>query len=116
MFELIKKWFKRPIVINFTVEPLSLDAALNVVKTDSHLTPEAIEAFHKAWTNFSKAKAVILDSHATLEQLNDADLRAVGLIRADFGVESIPTEGTYLLSKRERVIRQLYKDKSRSSR
>ena len=131
MFELIKKWFKRPIVINFTVEPLSSDAALNVVKTDSHLTLEAVEAFRKEWAQFSKAKAVILDSRTTLEQLSDADLHVIGLIRADFsgvatvGVESIPTKGTYLLDKSERVViqstngdisRLINKDKNRSSR
>lgn len=128
MFELIKKWFKRPIVINFTVEPLSSDAALNVVKTDSHLTLEAVEAFRKEWAQFSKAKAVILDSRTTLEQLSDADLHAIGLIRgglATAGVWNIPKEGTYPLPKGERVVTQstngdisrlLNKDKRPSNR
>ena len=120
MFELIKKWFKRPIVINFKVEPLSSDVAINILKTDVQITPEIAEAVRKAWTHSSKA--IVLGPGITLEQLSDSDLRAVGLIRADFGgvatagVESIPTEGTYLLNKNERIVRQLYKDKSRSSR
>lgn len=79
MFELIKKWLKRPIVINFTVEPLSSVAALNVVKTDSHLTPEAIEAFRKAWAQFSEAKVLILNTGVTLEQLTDEQLKAANI-------------------------------------
>ena len=46
-----------------------------------------------------------------LEQLTDADLRKLGLIRADFGsgiatdgANDIPKEGTWLLDKGERVI------------
>lgn len=129
MFELIKKWFKRPIVINFTVEPLSSDVAINILKTDIHLTPEIAEAVRKAWTHSSKA--FVLGSGITLEQLSDADLYAIGLIRADFsgvataGVESIPKEGTWLLDKGERVVTQsingeisrlLNKDKRLSNR
>lgn len=105
MFELIKKWFKRPIVINFTVEPLSSGTAINVVKTDTHLTPEAIEAFRKAWTHSSKA--IVLGPGITLEQLSDADLHAIGLIRggiAHGSIHNIPKEGTYLLPKGERVV------------
>lgn len=85
MFELIKKWFKRPIVINFTVEPLSSGAALNVVKTDSHLTPEVVEAFHKAWTQLCKgeAKVLCLVRGVTLEQLSDEQLKAAGLMRIE---------------------------------
>ena len=85
MFELIKKWLKRPIVINFIVEPLMPDAAINVLKTDSYITPEIAEAVRKAWPEFSKSKAVVLCPGETLEQLSDADLRRIGLIRADFG-------------------------------
>ena len=82
MFEAIKKWFKRPIVINFTVESLNSGSGLNVIKTDSHITPEVAEAIRKACIN---SKVVVLGPHAKLEQLSDADLRALGLIRADFG-------------------------------
>ena len=85
MFEAIKKWFKRPIVINFTVESLDSGSGLNVIKTDSHITPEVAEAVRKAWTEFGNFKVTVLGPHAKLEQLSDADLRAIGLIRADFG-------------------------------
>ena len=85
MFELINKWLKRPIVINFTVEPLMPDAAINVLKTDSYITPEIAEVVRKAWPEFSKSKAVVLCPGETLEQLSDADLRRIGLIRAAFG-------------------------------
>lgn len=84
MFEAIKKWFKRPIVINFTVESLNSGNGINVLKTDSYITPEVAEAVRKAWPEFSKSKAVVLCPGETLEQLSDADLRRIGLIRADF--------------------------------
>lgn len=90
MFEAIKKWFKRPIVINFTVEPLNQDSGINVLRTDSYITPEVAEAVRKTWPEFSKSKAVVLCPGVTLEQLSDADLRAIGLIRADFGTEPNP--------------------------
>lgn len=87
MFEAIKKWFKRPIVINFTVESLNSGNGINVLKTDGYLTPEVADAVRKAWPEFSKSKAVVLCPGVALEQLSDADLRAIGLIRADFGVD-----------------------------
>ena len=85
MFEAIKKWFKRPIVINFTVEPLNQDSEINALRTDSYITPEVAEAVRKTWPEFSKSKAVVLCPGVTLEQLSDADLRRISLIRADFG-------------------------------
>lgn len=111
MFEAIKKWFKRPIVINFTVESLNSGSGLNVIKTDSHITPEVAEAVRKAWTEFGNFKVTVLGPHAKLEQLSDADLRAIGLIRADFGVleypgpSTISQEGIWLLDKCERAIK-----------
>lgn len=85
MFESIKKWFKRPIVINFTVEPLSPDAVINVLKTDSPITPEIAEHVRKAWPEFHKSKAVIIGADMMLEQLSDEQLKAIGLMRINGG-------------------------------
>lgn len=81
MFELIKKWLKRPIVINFTVEPLSPDAAINVLKCEKQITPEIAKAVRDAWPKFHKSKAVVLCPGVTLEQLNDDQLKDIGLVR-----------------------------------
>ena len=81
MFDLIKKWLKRPIVINFTVDPLSPDAAINVLKTDNHITPEIAARIKESWPEFHKSKAVVLCPGVTLEQLTDEQLKAVGLMR-----------------------------------
>lgn len=81
MFELIKKWLKRPIVINFTVEPLSPDAAINVLRTERPITPEIAEAIKKSWPEFCKSKAVVLCPGVTLEQMSDEQLKDVGLVR-----------------------------------
>lgn len=111
MFELIKKWLKRPIVINFTVEPLSLDAAINVLRTERPITPEISEAIKRSWPEFCKSKAVVLCPGVTLEQMTDEQLKAVGLMRVDSntldypGPSSIPEEGTWLLNASERVIK-----------
>lgn len=85
MFEAIKKWFKRPIVINFMVEPLSPNTAINVLKTESYITPEVAEAFRKAWPEFSKSKAVVLCPGIQIEQLTDYQLKAIGLMRVKPG-------------------------------
>lgn len=79
MFELLKKWFKRPVVVNLMVKPLSSGSDINIVKTDSHLTPEAIEAFHKAWVDFVKVEAIVPCSAVTLEQLTDEQLKAANI-------------------------------------
>ena len=83
MFELIKKWLKRPIVINFTVEPLSPDAAFNVLRTERPITPEIAEAIKKQWSEFCKSKAVVLCPGVVLEQLSDEQLKAIGLMRVE---------------------------------
>lgn len=85
MIELIKKWFKRPVVINFTVESLNSGNGLNIIHADTYITPEVAKATCEAWLKFSGSKVLILDSRMKLEQLTDADLRKLGLIRADFG-------------------------------
>ena len=88
MFEAIKKWFKRPIVINFTVEPVSSDMVIGVIKTDTYINGEVRNAVRNAWKEtFPDKKAVVVPLGITLEQLSDADLHAIGLIRADFGVD-----------------------------
>lgn len=81
MFELIKKWLKRPIVINFTVESLSPDAAINVLRTERPITPEIAEAIKKQWPEFCKSKAVVLCPGVALEQMTDEQLKDVGLMR-----------------------------------
>lgn len=111
MFELIKKWLKRPIVINFIVEPLSPDAAINVLRTERPITPEIAEALSKAWSEGYKSKVIVIGPGITLEQMTDEQLKAVGLMRVDFntldypGPSTIPEEGTWLLNASERVIK-----------
>jgi hypothetical protein len=83
MFELIKKWLKRPIVINFTVEPLSPDAVINVLRTERPITPEIAEAVKKSWPEFCKSKAVVLCPGGALEQMSDEQLKAIGLMRVE---------------------------------
>ena len=83
MFELIKKWLKRPNVINFTVEPLSPDAAINVLRTERPITPEIAEAVKKSWPEFCKSKAVVLCPDVALEQMSDEQLKAIGLMRVE---------------------------------
>ena len=83
MFELIKKWLKRPIVINFTVEPLSPDAAINVLRTEKPITPEIAEAVKKHWLEYCESKAVVLCPDVALEQMTDEQLKAVGLMRIE---------------------------------
>ena len=100
MFELIKKWLTRPIVINFTVEPLSPDAAINVLRTERPITPEIAKAIKKQWPEFCESKAVVLCPGVALEQLTDEQLKDIGLIRADFGND----QGKWTLNNSERVI------------
>ncbi len=83
MFESIRKWFKRPIVINFIVEPLSTEVAINVLKYEKEITPEIAEHVKKAWSEYCDAKAVIIGAGMTLEQLSDEQLKAVGLMRVE---------------------------------
>lgn len=83
MFELIKKWLARPVVINFTVKPLSPDAAINVLRTERSITPEIAEAIKKQWPEFCKSKAVVLGPGVALEQMNDEQLKDVGLMRVE---------------------------------
>ena len=110
MFELIKKWLKRPIVINFTVEPLSPDATF-VLKHEREITPEIAEALSKAWSERYKSKVIVIGPGITLEQMTDEQLKAVGVRRVDFntldypGPSTIPEEGTWLLNASERVIK-----------
>jgi hypothetical protein len=83
MFELIKKWLARPVVINFTVEPLSPDTAINVLRTERPIAPEIAEAIKKHWPEFCKSKAVVLGPGVALEQMNDEQLKDVGLMRVE---------------------------------
>ena len=100
MFELIKKWLTRPIVVNFTVEPLSQVAAINVIKCEKQITPEIAKAVIDAWHKFHKSKAIVLCQGLTLEQLTDEQLKDIGLIRADFGSD----QGKWTLKNSESVI------------
>ena len=85
MFELIKKWLTRPIVVNFTVEPLSPDAAINVLRTEKPITPEIAKAIKKQWPEFCKSKAVVLCPGVKLEQMSDEQLKSIGLVRIKEG-------------------------------
>lgn len=99
MFESIKKWFKRPIVINFTVEPLSTDATF-VLKHEREITPEIAEALSKAWSDLYESKVIVIGPGVTLEQLSDEQLKAVGLMRVEINetttaqAETTDSQGT----------------------
>ena len=74
--------FKRPIVINFTVESINHDATIVVLKTQERMTREIADLVAKAWKEHNfKCKAIVLDNSVTMEQLNDDDLKRVGLMR-----------------------------------
>ncbi len=93
MFESIKKWFKRPMVINFMVEPLSTDATF-VLKHEREITPEIAEAIKKQWPEFCKSKVVVLGPGVALEQMNDEQLKDVGLMRVEVNETTQTTKQT----------------------
>jgi len=84
MFEAIKKWFKRPVVININYEAVPNDTRLGVLTTPNHIDAEQVRKIRESWSNFNKDfKVVVLSDGALLQALSDDDLKAVGLVRID---------------------------------
>lgn len=81
-------FFKRPIVINFTVEQVHPDSAIAVIKTQEYMSREIANAVVSAWKEHGfKQKAIVVDKSVSIESLTDEDLKRVGLMR-------IPNETT----------------------
>lgn len=88
MFESIKKWFQRPIVININYEAVPHDTKLGILKTPNPIDAEQARMIREAWSKYNKDfKIVVLSDGISLQALSDDDLKAIGLIRADFGGE-----------------------------
>jgi len=85
MFNLIKAWFKRPVVINFNVETIPDDAKVCVLATQQNLTRVQLKQIESSLSKFTGIKSVVLGDGQSLQTLNDEDLKAIDLIRADFG-------------------------------
>ena len=81
-------FFKRPIVINFTVEQVHPDSAIALIKKQEYMSKEIAEAVVLAWEEHGfKQKAVVVGNSISIEFLTDDDLKRVGLMR-------IPNETT----------------------
>ena len=88
MFEAIKKWFQRPVVININYEAVPHDTKLGILKTPNPIDAEQARMIREAWSKYNKDfKVVVLSDGISLQALSDDDLKAIGLIRADFGGE-----------------------------
>lgn len=86
MFNLIKSWFKRPVVINFNVEAISGDAKVCVLTTTHNLTQEVVEQLEDRLNGWrGESRVIVIGNSKPLQVLSDDDLKAIGLIRADFG-------------------------------
>ena len=86
MFNLVKSWFKRPVVINFNVETIPDDAKVCVLTTQRELSKAELEAIQSQLSGFTGLKFVIISKGVdSLQALSSEDLKAIGLIRADFG-------------------------------
>lgn len=81
-------FFKRPIVIKFTVEQVHPDSIIAVIKTQEYMSAEIAQSVIKAWERQDfKQKAIVVDKGVSIESLTDDDLKRVGLMR-------IPNETT----------------------
>lgn len=75
-------FFKRPIVINFTVEQVHPDSTIAVIKTQESMTREIAESVIKAWKEHDfKQKAIVVGSGMNIESLTDEELKRLGLMR-----------------------------------
>jgi len=75
-------FFKRPIVINFTVEQVHPDSKLSVIKTPTKLSSEIVNAVAKAWKEKGlEQKVVVISEDFKIENLTDDDLAKLGLKR-----------------------------------
>lgn len=74
--------FKRPVVINFTVEQVHPNATISVIKTDSNMSADISRAIASAWKDSGfKQRAVVIDKRLSIESLTDEDLKHLGLMR-----------------------------------
>ena len=81
-------FFKRPIVINFTVEQVHPNSTISLIKTDSNMSEHIGRAIANAWKDSGfKQRAVVIDKRLSIESLTDEDLKHLGLMR-------IPNETT----------------------
>ncbi|MFW1982640.1 hypothetical protein ACG94M_04825 [Acinetobacter guillouiae] len=88
MFESIKKWFQRPVVINIDYESVPHDTKLGILKTPNPIDAEQARMIREAWSKYNNDfKVVVLSDGISLQTLGDEDLKSIGLIRADFGGE-----------------------------
>lgn len=75
-------FFKRPIIINFTVEQVHPDSTIAVIKTKEYMSREIANAVVLAWKEHGfKQKAIVVDNSVSIESLTDEDLKRVGLMR-----------------------------------
>lgn len=80
-------FFKRPIVINFTVEQVHPNSTISVIKTNSNMSEHISRDIAKAWKDRLKQRAVAIDKRLSIKSLTDEDLKQLGLMR-------IPNETT----------------------
>lgn len=81
-------FFKRPIIINFTVEQVHPDSTIALIKTEEYISKEIAEAVVLAWKEHGfKQKAAVVGNIISIDFLTDEDLKRVGLMR-------IPNETT----------------------
>lgn len=91
MFNLIKSWFKRPVVINLNAEHIPKDTKICVLVTQQETTKEQFKDIQSYLSKFVGIKSLVLGGSQSLQTLSDDDLKAIGLIRADFGGEDEQT-------------------------
>lgn len=88
-------FFKRPIVINFTVEQVHPDSTIAVIKTQEYMSREIAESVIKAWNEQDfKQKAIVIGKSMSIESLTDEDLKRLGLMRIPNETTSTQAETT----------------------
>lgn len=93
MFEVVKKWFKRPVVININYEAVPHDTKLGILKTPNPINVEQARAIREYWSNFNNDfKVVVLSDGVSLQALSDDDLKEIGLVRIDINETSKTTD------------------------
>ncbi|WP_335986224.1 hypothetical protein [Acinetobacter bereziniae] len=82
MFDAIKKWFKRPIVININYEAVPYDTKLGVLTTPGAIDADQARMIREYWSNFNNDfKVVVLSDGVSLQALSDDALKEIGLKR-----------------------------------
>lgn len=88
-------FFKRPIVINFTVEQVHPNSTISVIKTNSNMSEHISRAIAKAWKDSGfKQKAVVIDKRLSIESLTDEELKQLGLMRIPNEITNTEAETT----------------------